>query len=146
MESAAFSDAELLKILKEFFKKFCRKKKGKYYVRGVELDGAVANYYIETMKMAEEELNKKPGPDPDKVQTIVSNMITVIDNAAAYFDDASKDHKKDMITFEVTEIDFSRACLFLDGITKVTSRYESAEAQSENMKRMDALETPMVFG
>ena len=132
MESAAFSDAELLKILKEF----CTEEN---CFRGATPDGQARDFYNETMKMAEEELKKKPRPDPDKVQTVVSNMLTVIGNAAAYFDDASKDHKKDMITFEVTEVDSSKVCRFLDESTKITARYEAAEARKGNMERIDAL-------
>lgn len=132
MKPACCTDRELLLSLK----RLCTEKN---CFRKVKPDGAVQNYYSETMKMMDAELSKGSAPDSEKVETIVSNLLTVLDNAAVYFDDASKEHGKDAIAFEVAEVDSSKVCRFLDESTRITARYRSAETKRENANRPNAL-------
>ena len=131
--SAVCTDRELLQSLKDL----CTKKN---CFRGAKQNGEVSDYYDATMKVAVEELEKKGSePDPDKVDAVVSNMLNVIGNAALYFDDDSKDHRKETITFEGMGFDGSEVCRFLDESTKITSRYQSAETKREKANLPSAL-------
>lgn len=132
MKSACCTDRELLLSLK----RLCTEKN---CFRKAKPDGAVQNYYSETMKIVDAELSKGSAPDSEKVETVVSNILTVIDNAAAYYDDASKDHRKEPIPFEVTEVDSSKVSRFLDESTKITARYQSIENKREKANRPSAL-------
>lgn len=132
MKSAVCTERELLLSLR----RFCNMKN---CFLNAKPDESVLSFYIETMKMADAELAKGSAPDSEKVEMIVSNLLTVIDNAAVYFNDASKDHRKELIAFEVTEVDSSKVCRFLDESTKITARYQSAENKRENANRPSAL-------
>lgn len=132
MKSAACADRELLLSLK----RFCTERN---CFRKAKPDEAVLNFYNETMKMADAELSKDTAPDPERVETVVSNLLTVIDNAAVYFEDRSKDHRKTPITFEVTEVDSSKVCRFLEESTRITARYQSTETKRENANRPGAM-------
>lgn len=133
MKSAAYTDRELLLSLK----RLCT---AKNCFRNAKPNGEVLDYYNATMKVADEELEKKGSePDSDKVVAVVSNILNVIGNAALYFDDDSKDHRKKMIAFEGMEFDGSEVCRFLDESTKITARYQSAETKREKANLPSAL-------
>ena len=132
VKSACCTDRELLLSLK----RLCTEKN---CFRNAKPDEAVLNYYKETMKMADEELAKGSAPDSEKAETVVSNLLTVLDNSAVYFNDTSKDHRKEPIAFEVTEVDSQKVCRFLDESTKITARYRSAETKREKENRPSVL-------
>lgn len=132
MKSACCTDREMLLSLR----RFCTEKN---CFRNAKPDEEVLSFYKDTMRMADEELAKGSALDPDKVETVVSNLLTVIDNAAVYFDDVSKDHRKEAIAFEITEVNSSKACRFLDESTKITMRYQSTENKRENANGPSAL-------
>lgn len=105
--------------------------------RDAKPDEAVLDYYKGTMKMVDEELANVFATDADRIEAIVSNLLTVVSNAAMYFDDKSKDHRKDPIIFLTTDIDCSKACRFLDESTKITAHYETSEAKRKSAERAD---------
>ena len=130
MKTAGYTDKDLLLSLK----RLCTEKN---CFRDAKPDEAVLDYYSGTMKMVEEELANSSAVDADRVEAIVSNLLMVIGNAAAYFEDKSKDHRKDSITFVTMDIDYTKVCRFLDEGAKVTARFESAEAKQKNAVRAD---------
>ena len=132
MKSAVCTERELLLSLR----RFCNMKN---CFRNAKPDESVLSFYSETMKMVDVELSKCSAPDSEKVETVVSNLLTVLDNSAVYFNDTSKDHRKEPIAFEVTEVDSQKVCRFLDESTKITARYRSAETKREKANRPSVL-------
>lgn len=130
MKTAAYTDKDLLLSLK----RLCTEKN---CFRDAKPDEAVLDYYRGTMKMVDEELAKSSAPDDDRIETIISNLLTVLSNAAAYFDDRSKDRRKEPVTFVTMDVDCAKICRFLDESTKVTARYEAAETKRINAERAD---------
>lgn len=130
MKTAAYTDKDLLLSLK----RLCTEKN---CFRDAKPDEAVLDYYRGTMKMVDEELAKSSAPDADRIETIISNLLTVISNVAMYFDDKSKDHRKEPVTFVTTDIDCAKVCRFLDESTKVTARYEAAETKRMRAEQID---------
>ena len=132
VKSAVCTERELLLSLR----RFCNMKN---CFRNAKPDESVLSFYSETMKMVDVELSKCSAPDSEKVETVVSNLLTVLDNSAVYFNDTSKDHRKEPIAFEVTEVDSQKVCRFLDESTKITARYRSAETKREKANRPSVL-------
>ncbi len=130
MKTAACTDKDLILSLK----RLCTEKN---CFRDAKPDEAVLDYYRGTMKMVDEELAKSSTPDADKIEAIVSNLLTVLSNAAAYFDDRSKDRRKEPVTFVTMDVDCAKICRFLDESTKVTARYEAAENKRKNAEQAD---------
>lgn len=133
MKTIDFADRELLLSLK----RFCTEKN---CFRNAKLDEMVLDYYKGTMKMVDEELEDGRVPDADRVETIVSNILTVMSNVSLYFDKKSKGHLKNPITFITTDVECARVCRFLDESTGITARYEACEAKRKNMKRADIVQ------
>lgn len=130
MKTAAYTDKDLLLSLK----RLCTEKN---CFRDAKPDEAVLDYYRGTMKMVDEELTNGSAPDADRIETIISNLLTVISNVATYFDDKSKDHRKEPVTFVTTDIDCAKVCRFLDKSAKITARYDAAETKRINAERAD---------
>jgi len=130
MKTAAYTDKDLLLSLK----RLCTEKN---CFRDAKPDEAVLDYYKGTMKIVDEELAKSSASDADRIEAIIANLLTVISNAATYFDDKSKDHRKEPITFVTTDIDCAKVCRFLDESTKVTARYEAAEDKRKTAEQAD---------
>lgn len=130
MKTAGYTDKDLLLSLK----RLCTEKN---CFRDAKPDEAVLDYYSGTIKMVEEELANNSAVDAGMVAAIVSNMLMVIGNAVVYFEDQSKDHRKDPIAFVTTDIDCAKVCRFLDDSTKTTERYESSESKRKNAARAD---------
>lgn len=130
MKTAGCTDKDLLLSLK----RLCTEKN---CFRDAKPDEAVLDYYSGTMKMVDEELTNSSAVDADRVEAIVSNMLMVISNATVYFEDKSKDRRKDPITFVTPNIDCTKVCSFLDNSTKITVRYESSESKRKNAERAD---------
>ena len=128
MKTAGCTDKDLLLSLQ----RLCTEKN---CFRDAKPDEAVLDYYSGTMKMVEEELANSSAVDVDRVEAIVSNILMVISNAAVYFEDKSKDHRKDPVTFVTTNIDCAKVCRFLDNSTKIIARYESSETKRKNAER-----------
>lgn len=130
METNGCTDRSLLLSLK----RFCTEKN---CFRNAKPDELVLDYYKGSMKLIDEELASSSTMDTVKMEAIISNMLSVIGNAAVYFDDQSKDHRKDPITFATTDIDCSKVCRFLDESTGITARYETSEAKRKGAERAD---------
>lgn len=131
MKAVDYSDRDLLLSLK----RICTEKN---CFRDARQEGEVWNYYRDTMKMVDEELLKNTAPDADRLEAIVSNLLLVINNVAAYLEDESKVHWKETISFVTMDINCAKACCFLDESIKVTARYEAAEAKRKIAEQADA--------
>lgn len=130
MKTAGYTDKNLLLSLK----RLCTEKN---CFRDAKPDEAVLDYYSGSVKMIEEELAKSSAVDADRLEAIIANMLMVIGNAAAYFEDKSKDHRKDPVAFVTTDIDCAKVCRFLDDSTKITARYESSESKRKTAEQAD---------
>lgn len=131
MKAVAYSDKDLLLSLK----RLCTEKN---CFRDARQEGEVWEHYRDTMKMVDEELAKDTMPDADKLEAIVSNLLLVINNVAVYLDDESKAHQKKAISFVTMDINYAKACRFLDESTKVTAHYKAAKAKRKNAEQADA--------
>lgn len=120
MKSAKYSNIELLWGIK----RICTEKN---CFRNAKINKDASDYYHDTMKMVDLELEKSSAPDSDNTDTIVANLLILLSNTAVHFNDVSKKNRKESITLEIMTVDCSEACQFLNESAKLSARYKKAE-------------------